>query len=254
MTYILIDMGNTYTKYVEYLDKTISPVTKFETFNFAESVKAIEAIKSVKKIIIVSVASDKVTKDVIKKLEIHFECKVQQINTTESIFGIKCGYLDPTLLGADRWVALLAAYHSNRTASLKDIIMVIDCGTVITIDVIDEHGQHLGGWMMPSATLMKNALFDKTNRIKQGINTLASTKSESNVIFGHSTHECIDLGVTFSEVGFIEQCFKQTQMQLKTIPRCILTGGGALDILSLLSMKVEHKPNLIFDGLALFTE
>ena len=254
MSYILIDIGNTYTKYVEYLDKIVSPVTKFETCNFAESIKSIKAAKLVEKVIIVSVANDKITKDVIKKLEIHFDCTVQQIKTTHSIFGVKCGYNDFKLLGADRWVAILAAYHSSKNAPPKDIIMVIDCGTVITIDVIDKYGQHLGGWMMPSATLMKNALIDKTNRIKQGINTLASTKSESNVIFGHSTHECIGLGVTFSEVGFIEQCFKQTQMQLKTIPRCILTGGGALDILSLLSMKVEHKPNLIFDGLALFTE
>ena len=254
MSHLLIDIGNTYTKCVEYLDKTILPVVKFETSNFSESVKEIHANNPIEKIIIVSVANDTLTKDAIKKLELHFECTVQKINTTQSIFGVKCGYDDFTLLGADRWIAILAAYHSNPTARLNDIVMVIDCGTVITVDVIDEHGQHLGGWMMPSATLMKNALLDKTNRIKQGLNTLANTKLESNDIFGHSTQEGIDIGVKFSQAGFIEECFKQTKIQSKAIPRCVLTGGGALDVIALLSMKVEHAPNLIFQGLVLFTE
>ena len=254
MSYLLIDVGNTYTKCVEYLDQTILPVTKFETSNFTESVKTIEVVQSVEKITIVSVSSDKITQDIIKKLENHFHCTVMQINTEHTSFGVKCGYADFKLLGADRWVAIIAAYHSNNAASFKDIIMVIDCGTVITVDVVDAHGQHLGGWMMPGATIMKNALFDKTNRIKQGVNPIDNKNLESNVIFGHSTQECIELGVKYSEVGFIEQCFKQTQIQLKTIPRCILTGGGAADIVSLLSMKVEHTPNLIFEGLALFTE
>lgn len=255
MSYLLIDVGNSFTKFSVFTDETLSVIKKFKTNMFEKSINTIDVNneKQILKIILVSVVDDEITMKIEDKLLSSFQCPIQQVYTEESKFGVKCGYNDCSILGADRWIAIIAAYNKVKSKTLKPV-MVVDCGTVITVDVIDSNGQHLGGWMMPSAILMHESLLEKSKGIKKGISNTTKKVSEGVTRLGHSTYECVEIGAQLAEVGFIEQCFIQTQNSLKEVPLCILTGGGANDIFPMLTMKVEHLPNLVFDGLALFAE
>ncbi len=50
--------------------------------------------------------------------------------------GVKNGYTDPARLGADRWAAVIGAF--NRYGGP---VCVLDAGTAITMDAVDESGQ-----------------------------------------------------------------------------------------------------------------
>jgi len=256
MSYLLIDIGNSFTKYTVYMEKSFSSLYRVKTSLFEPSVDIIDVdtLKSIKKIVMVSVADDIVTKKIVNKLSQYFECSIQQVNTTESSFGIKCGYTDYSLLGADRWVAIVAAIKHKENQRETKPVMVIDCGTVITVDIIDNTNQHLGGWMIPSAFMMYRSLLDKSEAIKRSTDKESKTIFDDSLVFGKSTQACVQMGNKFAEVGFIEQCFIQTKNTLKESPQCIVTGEGAKDILSKLTMRVDYIPNLIFEGLALFAE
>ena len=256
MSYLLIDIGNSFTKYAVYTAKVLAAVHKVRSDSFKEMIASfvLDIPEPLSGIVLVSVADDDLTKSIIDKLSTQFQCSVQQVNTTESALGVKCGYADFTLLGSDRWLAIMAAFQHRIKTQIKPPVMVVDCGTVITVDVIDNSGQHLGGWMMPGSALMYDSLVKKSNGIKRGLDNTTNELTGGNRELGISTQECIEIGNKLSEVGFVEQCFIQTHKKLKEAPLCVFTGGGAKDLIPMLSMSVEYLPNLIFEGLALFTE
>ncbi|SFV65982.1 Pantothenate kinase type III, CoaX-like [hydrothermal vent metagenome] len=55
-------------------------------------------------------------------------------------------------LGVDRWLNLIATYEKYP----KKDCLIIDIGSAITIDVLKADGKHLGGWIMPGLTWLKN--------------------------------------------------------------------------------------------------
>ena len=61
------------------------------------------------------------------------------VATAAEQFGVRCAYEEPSRLGVDRWVAVLAAYHAARGAACA-----IDAGTAVTFDAVDSAGTHLG--------------------------------------------------------------------------------------------------------------
>lgn len=256
MSYLLIDIGNSFAKYATYTAKVLSTVNKVKTNSFGKMINSLEleTAESLSEIVLVSVADDLVTKNIVDRLSERFQCTVQQVNTVESALGVKCGYADFTLLGSDRWLAIIAAFQYMKKKKIEKPVVVVDCGTVITVDVIDSSGQHLGGWIMPGTYLMYDSLIEKSNGIKQGLDHTLKNLPDDDYIFGRSTQECVGLGSNLAEVGFIEQCYIQSQKKLKETPQCILTGGGASDIIEMLTMNVKYLPNLIFEGLALFAE
>ena len=85
---------------------------------------------------------------------------LELVATSAERFGVRCAYSDPSRLGVDRWVAVLAAHHAARAAAC-----VINAGTAVTFDAVDAGGAHLGGLIMPGAGLFAAALDRNTRNI-----------------------------------------------------------------------------------------
>src|SRR5690554_2767027 len=88
---------------------------------------------------------------------------VQQISSEAQAFGVSNSYSTPTDLGIDRWLAMVGAYNEQPKAAV-----IIDAGTAITVDWIDEHGQHLGGWITPGVDLMKTSVLARAPKVFGG--------------------------------------------------------------------------------------
>ncbi|MBK6349566.1 MAG: type III pantothenate kinase [Proteobacteria bacterium] len=69
--------------------------------------------------------------------------------STAALAGVRNAYPDPGLLGVDRWVAVIGAYHLAQGACC-----VVDVGAAATLDTVDASGQHLGGSIVPGPQLM----------------------------------------------------------------------------------------------------
>lgn len=161
--------------------------------------------------------------------------------TRKSFAGLTVIYKEVERLGVDRWLAMLAA-HAH---SLHNTKIVVSCGTAITVDVIDGHGNHQGGFIVPGIRLMKKALAVNTANLDNIEHPAEATA------LGTVTSECINHGVLAMAVSFIhETCLKWPGARL------FLTGGDASLLQTHIKEEIEQVliEELVLDGLSIAFE
>ncbi len=117
-------------------------------------------------------------------------------------------------LGKDRIAAVTGAFDLYP----KQNLLVIDAGTAITFDIINEEGKYLGGNISPGIEMRLKALNLFTERLP-----LVQPR-EWNKLFGTTTEEAIIAGVMNGVVFEIDktiEAFKEFYRNLKVI----ITGG-----------------------------
>ena len=154
--------------------------------------------------------------------------------------GVTNGYKTPSQLGADRWASLVAA---RQRASSGDApprpAVVINAGTAVTIDALDEEGRFLGGLLVPGVRLMLRSLAENTAALKVPSGAFAD--------FPDSTPDAIYSGAVHAIVGAIELM----RMRLERDERptqCFLAGGAAHEIAPHLTGPVAVVDNLVLEG------
>jgi type III pantothenate kinase len=140
-------------------------------------------------------------------------------------------YDTPQTLGMDRLAAVVAAY----TVKPNCPALVIDAGTCITYDFIDEHGQYLGGNISPGMDMRFKALHAFTSKLPQ-----VSASGETPA-YGKSTETAIRSGVIrgieHEMWGYIGQLRKNYPSLL-----VFLTGGNEF------SFDTSVKSGIFADG------
>ncbi len=158
-------------------------------------------------------------------------------------FGVRNGYDNPSQLGVDRWVALLAAAHHYPLPAC-----IIDCGSAITIDVIDATGLHLGGLIAPGIYTMKQSIIQGTSQIND-------IQEDTPIGLSGDTATAVNSGILLSGVGLIEQAIaneiKNNKIGLKSL---LLCGGDAEIISARLKYSVTIDQDLIFKGLLILRD
>ena len=150
--------------------------------------------------------------------------------------GLSSCYENPLMLGVDRWLVMLAARQHTPDA----MSVIIDSGTAMTVDVVNNEGCHEGGFIVPGLGLMADSLFARAAHLN-GEKTPAGS-----VRLGRVSLECIQQGALAMAVAFVEaQCQRSDSMTL------FLTGGDAQYIKPHLSVPCVYWPDMVMDGLAL---
>ncbi len=157
-------------------------------------------------------------------------------------FGVISGYRKPERLGVDRWLAVIAARHHHPLPAC-----VVDCGTALTLDVVDENGRHQGGLICPGPELMRRALVQGTADLR-----LDDREPVSGPL-GDSTAAAVALGVNQALLGFVERSVRDLERCWSPL-HVILTGGGAARLASDLSRAVHLVPDLVLKGLAVVSQ
>ena len=154
--------------------------------------------------------------------------------------GVKIQYKDISRLGVDRWLAMLAAYNKSDGSCL-----IMDSGTAFTLDVINEEGLHLGGFILPGLRMMRESLVSQT-----GIR-LENRILEPTLELGNSTHKAVFNGAAASLVALAEKEIEgQSEEGFK--PNVFITGGDASVLEKLLAYpKSKIEEDLVLDGLSL---
>jgi len=265
MKHLLFDIGNSFAKIASYENKRFNKISCIPSAVLDKDVAVfLDGLTGIyQSVILASVADKKITESVVEILKRKLNCFVVQVQTEAEAFGVRCGYSAPSLLGVDRWLAILGAFNHGKLINNNQAMLVIDCGSVVTVDVVVSNGEHLGGWMMPNRQLMIESLDNKSTGIHKGLqdeiikgkqNEHQINSSSTSKLIGRSTTECIELGGQLAVVGFLEQCFQYLQNKTSLPYKVFITGGGAEDVISNLSFSVEYLPDLVFDGLSLFIE
>lgn len=129
---------------------------------------------------------------------------------------IKNLYQSKKTLGSDR---ILAAIGANSIFKNKNIL-VIDFGSAITIDVITENGEYLGGNISPGVGLRFKSLNEHTENLPLcGI-------VEKMKLYGENTNEAIAFGVINGIINEVEGYIKRYKQQFDNL-EIVFVGGDA---------------------------
>ncbi len=158
------------------------------------------------------------------------------------LLGLVNAYLEPRLLGVDRWLALLGAWTERRTAAC-----VVDAGTATKVDAVDAHGRHLGGVIAPGIALMRDALMSKTSDIARAAELGPASLAD---LLANNTVGAVAGGARLALAGLAERAVELVESQLGVRPALLLTGGDAAEIASAMRSPPQIVPDLVLRGLA----
>lgn len=243
MTVLTIDIGNTRTKadlwnssghlsHKDYLWNSLPFVTIDNIYN--DFLKE----NSVDKIVVSSVKRD--LPEFIEGIKLRTTNEI--VNFSEeigSIYPSKMYYVG--LPGADRVAAYLGAL-----SKYPDIpMLVMDCGTALTCDIVNDKGFYCGGNISLGLFSRLKVLANSTSMLPL-IEDLNKYKA-----FGNDTETAIVSGAVNGLIGEILFAHKRAK-EIYKIEKCIITGGDAPYLLKELKnqgMDMEYDPYLVGRGL-----
>jgi type III pantothenate kinase len=154
--------------------------------------------------------------------------------------GVVNDYRRPEQLGADRWAALLAA-----RLCAPGWVCVVDCGTAITVDVMNAHNHYIGGAILPGAQLAREALHNST-----GLALEVRETEREGLFLGLDTAECVASGLHYGLAGAIDRLLSEVKRRLHLAPVVLMTGGAAARWAPLLTHASRAEPELVLRGIA----
>ena len=154
--------------------------------------------------------------------------------------GVTNAYAVPDDLGVDRWAALVGAHHHTSGAAC-----IVDCGTAITLDMINTDGVHQGGLILPGVEMLQQALL-KNTAMQSDLQTL-----EVANLLSTRTDDAVNSGALYMAVAAVDRIVADMAAQLGVQPEVVITGGDAVRIQTLLACPARHDPELVLKGLAM---
>ena len=148
----------------------------------------------------------------------------------------------PDSAGIDRLLASLAAH---RLYGKDCSTIVIDCGTAMTIDVVDEHSTFRGGLIMAGPATNLLAL----NILTEALPNLVQERLIRPVnVLGRNTREAMLNGAWYNGVGAIKEAVSAIQASIKGTPVVVGTGGGLGPWRDVLPVEWVQVEDLVLEG------
>ncbi len=245
MTFLALDIGNTRLKWAQYA----SPQPGAELLNqgaeFLENIDKLadgawSTLQAPYRVLGCVVAGDAIKRRVNEQLDL-WDVSPQWVVASESEAGLRNGYDHPTRLGADRWVAMIGAYHHMLRQGAPTPMVVVMVGTAVTVEAIDAEGKFLGGLILPGHGIMLRAL-------ESGTAGLHVPTGEVR-LFPTNTSDALTSGGTYAIAGAVERMVQHVRAHCGAEPKCIMTGGAGWKMAPSMTRSFELVENLVFDGL-----
>ena len=176
--------------------------------------------------------------EIVQEISTHFEI-INIIKPLKRFGNLTLSYDDPSMLGADRFSAMLGAInHFPKTP-----LLIIDIGSAITLDVVDKTGLHHGGLIMPGIKALRGSFEKfKTSDLSIGLkgytnNTDDAWKQVTYIMMiGAINYQIERFQSNFSD-GVVTVCGGQVKEIKKDLPKAI-----------------ELFDNLVLDGLESYSQ
>jgi len=234
--HLVTDIGNTRIKVAVFELDTIIEQTHFDKNIFFQSMEFFfKKYPKIQNWTLVSVSNT--PDNEIKALENLFKIK-PNILSSQSPFPFVNKYATPQTVGLDRLVlaagATLLFPNQNR--------LVIDAGTCITFDVINEKNEYLGGAISPGLQMRYKAMNDYTAKLP-----LLEASFPDHWI-GNSTQSSLHVGVVLGVLAEIES-YVERFLQCNKNFTIILTGGDTLFLAKRFKNTIFANSNFLLESL-----
>jgi type III pantothenate kinase len=247
MTFLALDVGNTRLKWAQY--EAAQPGARLLASGavFLENIDKLadtdwHDLTPPTRMLGCIVASDAIRQRVQEQMEL-WDVSPQWVVAAATENGVTNGYDHPARLGADRWVAIIGAWHRVQATQPGRPIVVVMVGTAVTVEAIDPMGHFLGGLILPGHGIMLRALESGTAGLHVPTGEVRS--------FPTNTSDALTSGGTYAIAGAVERMIKHLRARTGTEPVCIMTGGAGWKMLPSMDLSVpcELVDSLVFDGL-----
>lgn len=231
---LVIDIGNTLVKFAVFDRDQMLVDQLSDSSHFVSKVKELfELYPKINSAIISSVG--KITK---KEVEIvSLFCQVHVLSHKSKV-PFKNSYATPKTLGVDRIALATAAFYHNPRGNT----LVIDAGTCITFDMVNDYGEYLGGAISPGVSMRYWAMNEKTT----GLPMLEPT--EINDFIGNSTKSCMHSGILNGIMNEVDGTIDQYRQRFEHLT-VILTGGEAHFFAKSLKNTIFANSKILLEGL-----
>lgn len=238
MVNLVFDIGNTFSKVAVFKDENILWTKRYR--QITETLLNKILIKFKPETAIISSVQNKIFlwEEMLEKQLKTFRFQYQMAKS------ITNHYQNPEKLGLDRLAAVVGAHFLYP----KNSNLIIDAGTCVTYDAVDEQGNYFGGSISPGLQMRFKALKHYTKKLP-----LIEAEIDFNKNSGSNTQEAIlsgiQNGLRYEADGFIN-----TQMQQHPKTNILLTGGD-LNFFdthlksSIFAAYVKPEPYLVLQGL-----
>ena len=176
--------------------------------------------------------------DIVQDMSVYFET-INIIKPQQKFGNLTLSYDDPSMLGADRFSAMLGAINHFPNKPL----LIIDIGSAITFDVVDKTGLHYGGLIMPGIKALRGSFEKfKTSDLSLHLKSLANNTDDAwkqgtyAMMISAINHQIESFKSNFSD-GVVTVC-----------------GGKAKEIKKELPKSIELFDNLVLDGLESYSQ
>jgi|OpeIllAssembly_1097287.scaffolds.fasta_scaffold45909_3 type III pantothenate kinase len=230
---LIIDVGNTRIKTAVFDDSKMIHNESLTNDSFVSEAKKIVEKYKCTNAIISSVGS--INKSQIDELraeisliELDYNTKVPFVNK----------YATPKTLGVDR-IALVSsaiATYPNKN------VLIIDAGTCITYDFVNNEGNYYGGAISPGLQMRYKALNVFTEKLP------LLEPAEKFELLGNSTETSIHSGIINGVINEIDGIIKQYRKKNSDLT-VVLTGGDVNFLSNRLKNSIFANPNLLLEGL-----
>ena len=147
---------------------------------------------------------------------------------------------DVKAIGADRVCTAAAAYDKLHTACT-----VVDFGTAVTVDLVDDDGAFLGGASLPGIALQLRALHQHTAVLPEVERAIPRRP------YGCNTAEAIQTGVCRGLAGAVRGLVEGYAASLNRWPQVVATGGDLTFIAPPCDFLDTLVPHLTLQGIGL---
>ena len=230
---LVIDIGNTQIKAAVFDHVSLVHKDNFKAAKIMSRLQELTSMYPIDKVIVSHVAKiDLEELDELKSLS-----KVLILNQDTKL-PFKNNYLTPKTLGVDR-MALVAGAVSQFP---KKNVLVIDAGSCITYDFVNDNAEYYGGSISPGIEMRYKAVHHFTANLP-----LLDKKNEIPEI-GNSTANAIHQGIlngVIQEIDGVIQQYKDKNQKLTVV----LTGGDTIFLAKNIKSSIFAIPNFLLEGL-----
>lgn len=231
---LIIDAGNRSVKLAVFDEGKLIFHQNIATEHVARQVKEVcDHYSGIERSIVCSVGN--LDQKVIAVLAIF--CEVHELSHLSKT-PFKNSYATPQTLGLDRIALAAAAFYYHP----KGNTLVIDAGTCVTYDMVNDYGEYLGGAISPGLHMRYRALHEHTAKLP------LLTPKDFNDFIGNSTETGIQSGVVNGICLEIDGVIDQYRSRFADLT-VILTGGDAQFLSKRLKNTIFADSKFLLEGL-----
>ncbi len=241
---LLFDIGNTHTHLGLANDRRVTKVSQIPTRAWADGTAARLVVKFAGRAKIRAAALCSVVPKATPRV-LDFVGSAWQMDCYAlhpgTLRGVGIDYPKPRTIGPDRLANALAIRRRFGAPAVA-----VDFGTAVTFDVVDRHGNYIGGIIAPGLAAMTDYLHEKTALLPR------IRIREPRSVIGRNTEQAMLAGAVHGYRGLVRELIERLKRELKA-PRLpvVATGGYAKLIATGLPEITAVVPDLTLEGLRL---